>query len=352
VSDDTIELDGIVLPLGDHLTPEIRRELEAGDYEQAELAALGTLLRRDDVVMEIGTGLGFLSAWCARSVGSERVFTFEANPVLEEPIRRLHSLNHVSPRLEICVLSEADGTAVFYPQREFWASSVVAGGRTAEGIEVPARSFENARAAISPTLLIVDIEGGELELARHARFEGVDRIVIELHPEVIGEAGCETVVTALAEAGFAVGPGLSDADNVFTFERAPPAGRAADALVREAVAELPWHRAERALGRLLDAVPDGDEFVLVDQGLWWQGDEFGDRRRRFLVERDGEEYGLPEDGRAAVAELEARRAEGARRLAVAWPAFWWFDEFPELVAHLERIPETVSTRDIRIWELL
>ena len=339
--DSTIKLSGIVIPLGDHVTPAIRREIEAGEYESAELAALGAVLRPDDTVMEIGTGLGVLSAWCARAVGSERVFTFEANPALESAIRELYRLNEVAPTLEICVLAESDGSAEFHPEPEFWASSLVAGSGGAT-ITVPARSFAAARADVRPTVLIVDIEGGELELIGHAGFDGVERIVIELHPEVIGEEGCEAVVSALAEAGFATQPPVWGSDTVFSFER----GAADDPL-----AELPWRRAERALAAVKEAIPPREEFVLLDQGLWWRGDEFGDRRPRALVERDGEEYGLPDDGHAAVTELAARRTEGARWLAVAWPAFWWFDEYPELPAYLEQFPETVSTRDIRVWQL-
>jgi FkbM family methyltransferase len=350
VPDPTIELSDIVIPLGDHVTPAIRQELEAGEYEQAELAALRVVLAPGDVVMEIGTGLGLLSAWCARVVGSERVFTFEANPGLERPIRDLHALNGVAPKLEMCVLAESGGSLTFYPQAEFWASSLVAEPGTGSGITVPARSFEDARAAIRPTLLIIDIEGGELELVGHAGFDGVEHVLIELHPDVIGEAGCETVVTALAQAGLAAQPAEWGSDTVLTFERASDPVRA-DALVRDALAELPWHRAGRALDALLDAVPPADAFVLLDQSLWWRGDEFGERRPRSLVERGGEEYGLPADGAAAVAELDARRAEGARWLAIPWTAFWWLDEYPELVPHLTRFPEIVSTPDIRIWDL-
>jgi FkbM family methyltransferase len=343
VPNQTIELSDVVIPLGDHVTPAIRQELEAGDYEQAELAALRAVLTPDHVVMEIGTGLGLLSAWCARIVGSERVFTFEANPALETAIRELYRLNHVSPRLEICVLAESEGSAEFHPQSEFWASSVFAASADSESITVPARSFSQARSVIRPTVLIVDIEGGELDLVRHADFEGVEHMLMELHPDVIGEAGCEAVVSAVTGAGFAMQPAVWGSDTVFTFER----GQMDDPL-----AELPWHRARHALSDLRERVPPGEQFVLLDQNLWWRGNEFGDRRRRALVERDGEEYGLPDDGQAAVAELEARRAEGARWLAVAWPAFWWFDEYPELVAHLERFPEAVSTRDIRVWQLV
>ena len=352
MTDEMIELADIVIPLGDHLTPAIREELEAQEYEQAELAALRAVLNTDDMVMEIGTGLGFLSAWCARRVGSSQVFTFEANPVLEQPIRRLYELNGVSPHLEICVLSESAGSAVFYPQKEFWASSILAGNGTGAGITVTARSFEEARASIRPTLLIVDIEGGELELIRHARLDGIRHILIELHPDVIGEEGCEAVVATLARAGFDIQPAMWGSDSVFTFERAADGAPSAETRVPEALAELPWHRAEHALTLLLNAIPPAGALVVLDQSLWWRGVEFGARRRHFPVERAGEEYGLPEDGGAAVAELRARRAEGARWLAVAWPAFWWFDEFPELLRYLEQCPEIVNTRDIRIWELL
>jgi FkbM family methyltransferase len=345
---ETIELAGIIVPLGEHLAPAIRRELEAGEYEQAELSALRAILSRDDVVMEMGTGLGLLSAWCARVVGSDRIFTFEANPALERPIRHLYALNGVSPSLEICVLTESAGSVVFYPQREFWASSLLAGEGTGAGVTVPARSFAQARAAIRPTLLVVDIEGGELELMRHACLEDVDRVLIELHPELIGEEGSETVMRALAQQGFAVQPAVRGSDTVFTCQRAANPG---DTLVSSALAELPWHRARRALRTLLDVIPPAAAFVLLDQALWWRGDEFGDRRRLFLLERAGEEYGVPEDGDAAIVELDARRAEGAGWLAVAWPAFWWLDEFHELLPHLERFPEIVSHRDIRIWRL-
>jgi FkbM family methyltransferase len=345
---DAVELAGIVVPLGDHASPAIREALVAGEYEEGELSALRAVLHPDDVVMEVGTGLGLLSAWCARVVGSERVFTFEANPALEQPIRRLYELNRVSPRLEICAVSHSEGSVVLRQEADIWASSTVRGKG---GIVVPARSFEQLRIAIKPTLLIVDIEGGELELVRHARFDDIDRVVIELHPDVIGEDGCESVVTALGEASFKVTPELSSSDAVLAFTRAADPKVTTEVLVREALAELPWQRAERALTTLLEAIPPGASFVLLDDALWWRGGEFGDRDRRFLVERDREDWGAPEDAAAAVAELDARRAEGVRWLTVAWPAFWWLEDFPALARELSGFPEIVRTRDVRIWKL-
>lgn len=347
---DAIDLDGIAVPLGGHLTPTIRRELEAGEYEQAELAVLRDLLEPDDIVMEVGTGLGFLSAWCAQIVGSERIFTFEANPALESAIRDLYALNNVSPNLEMSMLAASAGHAKFYPRREFWASSAIAGNESVGSITVPTRAFGEVRAKIGPNLLIVDIEGGELELMRHVRLDGIERVLIELHPEVIGEEGCETVAVTLAEAGYAVAPAIRGSDTVFGFERVSDATSAVDTRLSDALAELPWHRAERALARLLETVPSGGRFVLLDDSIWGE-DEFGDRRRQFLVERSGEDYGLPDAGAAAVAELNARREGGARWLAVAWPAFWWFDVYPDLLRHLQTLREIASTRDIRIWEL-
>jgi hypothetical protein len=51
------------------------------------------------------------------------------------------------------------------------------------------------------------------------------------------------------------------------------------------------------------------------------------RRVLPFLERGGEYYGPPEDDAMAIRELERMHREGARYLAFAWPAFWWFDYY-------------------------
>jgi hypothetical protein len=66
-----------------------------------------------------------------------------------------------------------------------------------------------------PNVLLVDIEGGELDLLEGAETLGsLDRIALELHPEIYGGAGVLKVFQALCRLGFAYDTALSRGTNV------------------------------------------------------------------------------------------------------------------------------------------
>jgi FkbM family methyltransferase len=338
------ELAGLKVPSGPHLSEEIRDQLSTGKYELPELTALRAKLRDDDVVMELGSGIGVLSAYCAGIVGSDNVFTFEANPALEAPIRELYRENGVSPALEICALGDRHGEDRLHVQDSFWGSSLSDSTASGSAVTVPVRPFEEARAAIAPTFLVVDIEGGELELAPLLRLDGVRTVVIEVHPGVIGEEACATVLRAIEAQGFGFDARASSGD-VFVLDRDATGGE-------RAAAYLPGAQKARATAEIVAIVPPDTAFVLVDSGLWWEGGEFGGRRRRFAVERDGEDWGLPADTATALSELDRRREEGARHLVFAWEAFWWFEEYPGLLDALrKRLPCVLENRRLVVFEL-
>jgi FkbM family methyltransferase len=81
------------------------------------------------------------------------------------------------------------------------------------------------------------------------------------------------------------------------------------------------------------ALPAGSSFVLIDDTTLGIDDLLG-RKAIPCLERDGEYGGAPEDGEQAVADLARQTARGVRYLAVAWPSFWWLEEYPELAEHL------------------
>jgi FkbM family methyltransferase len=340
------ELAGLTIPGGPHLSGEILDQLADGGYERAELAALRAKLRPDDVVMELGAGIGVLSAYCARVVGSSSVFTFEANPALEAPIRALYRDNGVSPTLEICMLGDRHGEERLYVHDAFWTSSTAASRASASTVTVPVRPFEEARRSVSPTLLIVDIEGGELDLLPALRLDGVRTVVLELHPDVTGEDGCAAVLDAVEAWGFAFDAAASS-DDVYVLDRTLANGGA-----EPAADYLPGRQKARATEELCELVPQRGAFVLVDSGLWWESGDFGARTRRFLVERNGDDWGLPPDTESAIEELERRRAEGTRWLAFAWTAFWWFDEYPGLLDTLrKRFACVAESRRLVVFDL-
>jgi FkbM family methyltransferase len=197
---------GVLLPTAHPaISPAIRKEIFFGDYEAKESEIVARRLADDDVVMEVGAGIGYLSAFCAKRVGGDRVFAYEANPALMEVIALTHRTNGVAPTVKNVLLAEGEGSREFHVAEEFWASSAIAaaaaGGRT---IRVPQADLKAEIAAVRPTFLIVDIEGGEIELFAIADLSGVRKICVETHPGVLSDTEISGLLARLIGQGFAL----------------------------------------------------------------------------------------------------------------------------------------------------
>lgn len=326
---DHVVVHGLKIPLGLHLHASVAQSMAAGHYESDELHALQALLQPDDVVLELGTGIGVLATFCAKLLGADKVHTFEANPALESVIRRTFALNDVAPRLEICVLGQGSGELSFFVDEAFWSSSLLPRGAGATAIQVPVRDFNEEVARLQPTLMVIDIEGGELELLRHADLGTLRTLVIELHPGAFGAAALDEVVSGLYARGFAALRRASSGD-VLALRR----GAEDDAMGQsDAVAHLAWSRWQRALATTLRIVPPQATAIVVDDGCWPEAALEG-RLRRHLMDKDGDHGGLPGSDDEAVAEVERLRGAGAGFLVLACTAQWWRAQYPGLFAHL------------------
>src|SRR5947209_17291094 len=82
-----VTLAGVQIRVGRHMSPQVERTVSRGRYERDELRLIEQVLSPGDVVLEVGAGIGLVSAYCAKRLGSSRVFAYEANPDLEACIR-------------------------------------------------------------------------------------------------------------------------------------------------------------------------------------------------------------------------------------------------------------------------
>jgi FkbM family methyltransferase len=178
------------------------RALREGRYEGGELAAIERFLKKTDIVLEMGTGIGFITLFCAKIVGPEKVHSFEANPRLEPLIRRNFELNNLHPYLTFAVLGESEGVVKFKVAREYWSSSRQYCSDDLETINVRQLSVNTVLKRVSPSMIVMDIEGGECELVPMMDFAGVQRIMIELHPQLTGIEPAVKVEKHLRDAGF------------------------------------------------------------------------------------------------------------------------------------------------------
>ena len=111
--------------------------------------------------------------------------------------------------------------------------------------------------------------------------------------------------------------------------------------LREARADLVRH------------IPQGSRVVLIDDSkLSACGFEKGFRMKR-LFEREGIDWGPPKNSSEAVMQLEARVKCDSEYLVVSWPAFWWFEVYPEFYQFLtENFRCRLATRRLMIFDLV
>lgn len=192
---------GVLIPIVLGVTSEaIASAIRGGGYEAHEAAMLGSLIQTDEVILEIGAGCGFISTVCAKNPYTRSVTCIEANPGLIELIKLTHRINGVAPIVHNELLAEQDGEATFYVHQDFWAS----GKHDFLGspIKVPATSFQRRLNEVRPTMLIIDIEGGEVDLFDHVDLTGVRKIMLEVHQPTIGRRGMKKVFDVLSAQNF------------------------------------------------------------------------------------------------------------------------------------------------------
>lgn len=185
---------------------EVVERILCGDYEGREARMLRMFLAPDDRVMELGAGIGFIGLLCARTVGGANVHSFEANPMMEPVIRDNYALNGPdAPALTIGLLApgsaDSGDKAVLYVPDLFWAASTtpIVGARS---VATPRLSLEERIAALRPTFLIMDIEGGEIDVVEALEHSSIRKIAMELHPDITGQAAIDAMETHLERLGF------------------------------------------------------------------------------------------------------------------------------------------------------
>ena len=180
------------------VSEEMRTILYSGAYEEREYEVLSRLLEPSDRVLELGSGLGFITVVCAQRCSS--VSSVEANPQLLDTLRETFRRNGVAPQLVSGMVSSSDEEQTLFVARDFWSSSTYDRGGAAT--RVGGLAFGRLLTEHRPTVLVIDIEGAELGLTHETIAPGVRAVVIELHAKVTGSEGARLVRDWIAGQGF------------------------------------------------------------------------------------------------------------------------------------------------------
>ncbi|HYM54058.1 MAG TPA: glycosyltransferase family 2 protein [Solirubrobacteraceae bacterium] len=111
-----------------------------------------------------------------------------------------------------------------------------------------------------------------------------------------------------------------------------------------------WPRTAHVVETIERVVPEGERFALSDETLLGFEPQLRGRTVLPFPEHDGEWAGNPVDDADALGRLERLRAERIPYLAVAWPAFWWFEEYPGFARQLrEQLSVIVEDDDLVLF---
>lgn len=202
---DFVEHKGVRLSLR-KASKRVRYYLFNG-YEREDVELCDALLAPGDKVLEVGSAIGFVAIYCQKHLGIADYALVEANPGLLDVLHENFRLNGLPrPHVMNIAVGPQDGEATFHVSRDYFASSLNRRHVTVSTITVAQRTLPAIVASLPfrPNVLIMDIEGGEVDIAI-ADFALFDKIVIELHDVIAGAPAIARLVAALHEAGFELG---------------------------------------------------------------------------------------------------------------------------------------------------
>lgn len=174
-------------------------------YELPEYKTVRNNLDLQDVVLELGSGLGYITMQCAKIVGDDKVFPFEASPVVSDIARKNFLLNGMNITLNQKMLGKTDGIQKFNLSKNFESSSSHTREGQLETIDVESIEVNRAIREIRPSFLIMDIEGGESDLLPLIEFGSIQKLSIEFHPHIIGDNEVSRLIEIILSNGFFIG---------------------------------------------------------------------------------------------------------------------------------------------------
>lgn len=267
-----IDVGRIKVAYDDPRVPQATRDaLRRGRYEFKEREIARRLLGRGDRVIELGAGMGVVSLTIADLVGGDAVMSFEANPTIIELARENVARSGMPVTLRHAIASPRPIAAKnphidFFVLNSFEASSTRRTSSAQKAVRVPSLPLEDEIATHRANVLVFDIEGFEEEIVKYADFSGIDKVIFEIHPKVLGRDRTLDLVSTLEAKGLFLRQDLIFGD-VIAFERggASPARSGRDVFAatldfEAAIASKSYDEASVIAERYADALKDNAYF--------------------------------------------------------------------------------------------
>jgi len=260
-------LQGVEVLEGPHLLPVILRSIKTGDYEKPEIEFGLANIKPGDRIMEMGTGAGIVGSVLLKQVDNVTLQSYEANPDLIPHIRNLYEHNGLNDCAtvsnNIVVTGNNQPDAISFDIHDNFLGSQRSETNTkdkARTVSVETKHYDAISREYPHNVLIMDIEGNELEFLEGADLSSVELIVLELHPKIYGWKGHQRIVTSLSKKGFALDETTSHGQ-VASFKKKNRLK------LRPDYSRIGTGKAPQLVYNIDPSVPLADEIITVDQAV-------------------------------------------------------------------------------------
>jgi FkbM family methyltransferase len=201
------EFEGLKVPASRFVTAKCASRITKGVYERPERKLSAKLTQDGDKVVELGSGIGFVGGLTALQKPNLQLRSFEANPHLIPHIEALYEMNGLAHRARVenklLIANPArPETVTFNLHRSYLGSSVFDNGPFGvEKVDIPTVGWNDVKADFEPDVIIMDIEGAELDFLTHADLSGIRAIIFEVHPAHYGKEGERACLAAVSAQG-------------------------------------------------------------------------------------------------------------------------------------------------------
>lgn len=223
--------------------------LKQGTYEQTERRLVEALLHPSDRVLEVGTAIGVVTMVAAAITAPEQVLTFDGNPHIVADAKKnfvANGMADINSNTGILKCRKnylrSGHLEKFHVSKNFWASRFNAqepGKDIIEVVDVPVFCLEDQIKAHAANVLIVDIEGGEVDLLQGAKIPEIRLIIVEVHYWAVGQEKTDAMIRYLMKIGFNIDLKFT-AGGVVVLRRGSTPGPQTETKPKEFWRRLPW----------------------------------------------------------------------------------------------------------------
>ncbi len=190
-----------------HVDAELRRALTRGRYERHKTRQLRNRIEPNDVVLDVGTGIGLTALYAAGMVGADNVLCVEPDPRAAALARRNFALNRQSISLLEAAAAPAGAPERmdFHLNEALGRSSLKPRAGTVETLSVATLDVAPMLRERDVSALCVDVEGSECDLLEGIEdFADVRVLLLRINEQALGYGRANRLFERLFDAGFAL----------------------------------------------------------------------------------------------------------------------------------------------------